>query len=155
MTTIKKGFVEVYNILIANEDKKVSSIIDQLMPIFESLQRDKNHRTTEHGLEIFCYYHKQWELVKQVEYGKKVNTATGLNSMCKVGTNQWTKQQRDFKADRANLLGLVALGELAVEDINSKIEELDDVRTSIKPLIESHHEEALKDPRQLEDETEA
>ena len=152
MTTIKKGYSEVYEILIANKDKKVKSILDQLIPIFESKQRDKNHQETEHGLEVFCYYHKTWELVSQVEFGKKVNTATGLNSMCKVGTNQWTKQQRDFKSNRSALLDLVAEGQLAPEAINEKIEELDVIRKSIKPLIDSHFEEAIKDPRQLEDE---
>jgi hypothetical protein len=152
MTTIKKGYTELYNVLIANEDKKVSEILEQLIPIMESQQRDKNHFEDEHGLWVFCYYHKEWELTSQVEYGKKANTATGLNSMCKVGTNQWTKQQREFKKAKADLLNQVASGELAIEDINDKIEELEEVRTSIKPLFESHFEEALEDPRQLEDE---
>lgn len=150
--TIKKGFVEVYNVLVSNEDKKVSEILDELMPIFESKQRDKNHFEDDYGLWVFCYYHKEWELTSQVEYGKKANTATGLNSMCKVGTNQWTKQQREFKSDRAKLLDQVASGELAIEDINDKIEELEEIRVSIKPLSEHHFEEALEDPRQKEEE---
>jgi len=150
MTTIKKGYIEVYEILIANKDKKIKSILDQLIPIFESKQRDKNHFEDDDGLHVFCYYHKVWELTSQVEYGKKVNTATGLNSMCKVGTNQWTKQQREFKRDKAELLTLVANGELAIENINSKIEELEEVKDSIVPLFEHHHNEALQDPRQLE-----
>ncbi len=152
MTAIKKGFVEVYNILIANEDKKVKSIMNELIPIMASMQRDKNHFEDDDGLHVFCYYHKTWELISQVEYGKKVNTATGLNSMCKVGTNQWTKQQREFKKSKADLLNLVANGELAIEDINSKIEELEEVKDSIITLQDHHHNEALKDIRQSEDE---
>ena len=152
MTTIKKGFVEVYNILIANEDALVSDILDQLIPIMESMQRDKNHFEDEHGLWIFCYYHKVWELTSQVEYGKKANTATSLNSMCKVGTNQWTKQQREFKASKANLLNEVANGDLAIEDINERIEELIIVKDSIMTLHDHHLEVALEDPRQLEEE---
>lgn len=150
--TIKKSFVEIHNILSSNQDKLVSDILDELMPIFESKQRDKNHKTDEHGLWIFCYYHKEWELVKQVEYGKKANTSTGLNSMCKVGTNQWTKQQREFKKARADLLDLVATGELAIEDINEEIAKLEEEKDRIVPLSEYHHELALIDPRQNEDE---
>ena len=154
MTTIKKGYTEVHAILIANKDKKVSEILESLMPIFTSLQRDKNHQYVDDRLQIFCYYHKVWEFTDQVEYGSKVSTATGLNSMCKVGTNQWTKQQRDFKADRSNLLMLVANEELAVEDIKEEIEKLDDIRCSIVSLFDHHFDEALLDPRQIE-ETEA
>ena len=144
MNTIKKVYSEIYAILSANENRKVSSIMDQLLPLMESQQRDKNHYTDEHGLWIYCYYHKEWELTKQVEYGSKANTATGLNSMCKVGTNQWTKQQREFKQAKANLLELVANGELAVNDIDSKIKELEDAKDRIVSLKDHHHEEALQ-----------
>jgi hypothetical protein len=138
MSTIKKMFVEVHEILSSNQDKKVSEVLDQLMPLFESKQRDKNHRTNENGeLEIFCYYHKQWENTEEVEYGKKANTATGLNSMCKIGTNQWTKQQREFKKAKADLLELVADGSVSAEEIPARIEELEAEKDKIKPLSES------------------
>lgn len=151
MSTIKKPFVEIHSLLKQNQGKKIKDLMPQLLEIMTSQQRDKNHREDEHGLWIFCYYHKEWELTSQVEYGSKVNTATGLNTMCKVGVNQWTKQQREFKQKRADLLTLVADGKLDPADINSKIEELDEERKSIKPLIEHHWEEALKDLRQQED----
>jgi hypothetical protein len=150
MSVIKKPFQEVYSILIANEDKKVSTILSELVEIMTSKQRDKNHYEDEHGLWIFCYYHKEFELTDQVEYGRKVNTATGLNSMCKVGTNTWTKQQREFKKSKADLLNQVASGDLAIDDINNKIEELEVVKDMIVPLYEHHHQLALDDPRQLE-----
>jgi len=150
MTTIKKGFVELHKILVSNKDKKVSTIMDQLIEIMESQQRDRNHYEDEHGLWVFCYYHKEWELVQQVEYGNKVNTATGLNSMCKVGTNQWTKQQRDFKKSKSELLNQVADGTLAIEDINEEIAKLEEAKNVIIPLSEHHHEEALQDLRQQE-----
>jgi len=155
MTTIKKGYLEVYDILVKNEDKKISSIMNQLIPIMESQQRDKNHFENRYGLWVFCYYHKEWELTTQVEYGRKVNTATGLNSMCKVGTNQWTKQQREFKRDKANLLEQVAEGNLAIEDINDKIAELEETKYRIVSLTDHHFIEALKDPRQIEEDDES
>jgi hypothetical protein len=150
MSVIKKPFQEVYSILIANEDKKVSTILSELVEIMTSKQRDKNHYEDEHGLWIFCYYHKEFELTDQVEYGQKVNTATGLNSMCKVGTNQWTKQQREFKKSKSDLLNQVADGTLAIDDINDKIDELEVIKDTIIPLCDHHHDIALNDPRQLE-----
>jgi alpha-galactosidase/6-phospho-beta-glucosidase family protein len=148
MTTIKKIYQEVHAILSANENKKVKDILPLLEPIMEAQQRDKNHFEDQHGLWIFCYYHKEWELTKQVEYGKKANTATGLNSMCKVGTNQWTKQQREFKKFKSELLDKVASGEISADQIESEIEKLEEDKNRIVPLWESHWEEALQDPRQ-------
>jgi hypothetical protein len=151
MTTIKKVYSEVFEILNSNQNKKVKDIMTDLLVVMESQQRDKNHYEDEHGLWIFCYYHKEWELTSQVEYGKKVNTATGLNSMCKVGTNQWTKQQRDYKKTKSDLLEKVQSGELAVTDIESEIAKLEEEKNRIVPLWESHWIEALQDPRQIQD----
>lgn len=138
MSTIKKNFVEIHDILVSNKDKKVGDIIEQLMPIFESKQRDKNHRTNENGqLEVFCYYHKQWENTEEVEYGKKANTATGLNSMCKIGTNQWTKQQREFKKAKAELLDKVLAGEIDSSDLNEAIQALEEEKDKIVPLSDT------------------
>lgn len=148
MTTIKKIYQEVHAILSANENKKVKDILHLLEPIMEAQQRDKNHFEDQHGLWIFCYYHKEWELTSQVEYGKKANTATGLNSMCKVGTNQWTKQQREFKKFKSELLDKVASGEISADQIEGEIEKLEEDKNRIVPLWESHWDEALQDPRQ-------
>lgn len=144
MSTIKKPFVEIYNILESNQNKKVKDLLEQLLPLMESQQRNKAYMEDDDGLWIFCYYHKEWELTKQVEYGSKQNTATGLNSMCKVGTNQWTKQQREYKQAKSDLLEQVANGELEVTDIQDAIDKLEEERQRIVPLIESHWDEALK-----------
>jgi len=151
MSTIKKGYTDLYAILLANADKKVKTVMDLLIPIMESQQRDKNHYIDEDGrLVIFCYYHKQWEWVDQVPYGKKANTVTKLNTMCKVGTNQWTKQQREFKSAGTDLLELVASGELLPEDISTKTDEFEEHRIRIVPLEVAHWNEAHADERQQE-----
>lgn len=151
MSTIKKGYTELYAILQANEGKKVSAIMDLLMPVMTAQQRDKCHYEDEDGrLVVFCYYHKQWEHVDQVPYGKKANTQTGLNTMCKVGTNQWTKQQREFKASAETILDMVSSGELAYEDIPAKRAEFEEVKNRIVPLEVSHWIEAHADERQQE-----
>ena len=154
MSTIKKGYTELYAILLANADMEVSDVMELLMPIMTSQIRDKAHYTDEDGrLVVFCYYHKQWEWVDQVPYGKKANTKTGLNTMCKVGTNQWTKQQREYKASAETILDQVAAGTLAYEDIPAKREEYADMKDRIVPLETSHWIEAHADERQTEDDS--
>jgi len=149
MSTIKKGYTELYAILLANTNKKVKTVMELLMPIMESQQRDKNHFTDEDGrLQVFCYYHKEWEYVDQVPYGKKANTVTGLNTMCKVGTNQWTKQQREFKAAATGLLELLKTGEILPEDIDAETEKFEVQKDRIVPLEEHHWIEAHADERQ-------
>ena len=154
MSNIKKGYTELYAILLENADKKVKSVMDLLIPIMETQQKDKCHFYDEDGrLQVFCYYHKEWEYVDQVPYGKKANTTTGLNTMCKVGTNQWTKQQREFKASAETILDMVASGELAYEDIPAKRAEFEEVKNRIVPLEVSHWIEAHADERQQETES--
>ena len=148
--SIKKGFVEIYNLLNANQDSKVEDIMDSLVELMESQQRDKNHYYEDDDLYVFCYYHKEWELTTQVEYGSKKSTATGLNSMCKVGTNQWTKQQRDYKQSRSELLEQVASGDLEIENLKDAMDMLETTKDEILHLIEHHHSEALLDDRQVE-----
>jgi hypothetical protein len=151
MSTIKKGYTELYAVLLANEDKKVKTVMSLLMPIMTALQRDKNDYLDEDGrLVVFCYYHKQWEHVDQVPYGKKANTTTGLNTMCKVGTNQWTKQQREYKAAADTILDLVEAGTLAYEDIPAKRAEFAEQKDRIVSLEEHHWIEAHADERQKE-----
>ncbi len=151
MTTIKKGFIGVYDILIDNKDKKVKDIMNLILPIMTSQQRDKNHFEDEHGLWVFCYYHKEWELVSQVEYGSKVNTSTGLNSMCKVGTNQWTRQQREFKKAKADLLNEVADGNIQVEDLQEKIEEFENQKDRIVSLMDHYNILAYQELEEAEE----
>ena len=135
MSTIKKPFVEIHKILINNLNKNVNEIMDLLEPIMEAQVRDKCHRTNENGdLEIFCWYHKEWEVVGEVEYGSKKNTSTGYNTMCKIGVNQWTKQQREFKKAKNELLDQVMEGTIEPNELNGLIEELEEERDKIVPL---------------------
>jgi len=144
MTTIKKNFVEIFEILENNKDQKVKDVLAELLPLMESKQRDKNHEYRDGKLWIFCYYHKEWEAVDKVEYGSKKNTPTGYNTMCKVGVNCWTKQQRTFKSAKADLLNQIVEGSLKPEDLEDKLAELEAERDNIKPLAEFLAEKALE-----------
>ena len=110
---IKKDYQLIVEFLEANQNKKVATILEQLREMCSqsntvTFKKDDDGNVTE----VFCYYHKRWELVSEHEYGKKAsNKATGLNTMCKVGYNQWTKQQSTAKKAKEQLLSRVAAGE--------------------------------------------
>ena len=91
------------------------------------------HLKDEEGnvIAVYCYYHKKWELVANHIYGAKVGTTTGLNSMCKLGVNQWTTQQRVAKKAKEDLLTKLQSGEIAVEDLASEQEAIEEQRNAI------------------------
>lgn len=123
MTTVKKQFEEIYTVLEENKNKKVSTILPQLIELMSKKNNASGQANTfikdDEGnvVAIYCYYHKKWELISECEYGSKKGTATGYNTMCKEGVSKWTKAQRVKKAAEAELLTKVSSGELAVEDI--------------------------------------
>lgn len=129
MSNVKKVFVELNALLLANQDKLVSSIMPQILELMSAKNSSNGPASykDEHGkvIAVFCYYHKKWELVSEHTYGAKVGTNTGLNSMCKLGVNAWTKQQREAKKAEAELLGKLSSGELKVEDLASAREEIE------------------------------
>lgn len=132
---IKKQYKEIFEVLKSNENKKVSTILPQLIELMSAKQSQRNFITDEDGkvIAVFCYYHKKWELVDTIEYGVKKGTASGLNSMCKEGVRQWTRQQKVLKDSKAQLLNQLSAGEITVEelpDIQLKLEEQSKV---IKP----------------------
>lgn len=110
---IKKDFQVLVDFLETNQNKKVATILEQIREMC-SQQNTVTFKKDAEGnvIEVFCYYHKRWELVSAHEYGKKAsNKATGLNTMCKVGLNQWTKQQSAAKKAREQVLARLAAGE--------------------------------------------
>lgn len=123
MTTVKKQFEEIYTVLEENKNKKVSTILPQLIELMSKKNNASGQANTfikdDEGnvVAIYCYYHKKWELISECEYGSKKGTATGYNTMCKEGVSKWTKAQRVKKTAEAELLTKVSSGELTVEDI--------------------------------------
>ena len=136
--SVKKVYAEVYALLSANQDATVGELMPQIEEVMQPAVADTNHRFNDAGqLEVYCYYHKEWENTTEVEYGKKAsNKTTGLNTMCKVGVNCWTKQQRDAKAAKAGLLDRVASGELEADDLKAELDRIEDGRKAILPRAE-------------------
>jgi len=135
--SIKKVFNELNTLLSANKDKLVSELMPQLIELMSSKTASGSNGPTsykdENGkvIAVFCYYHKKWELVADHEYGAKAGTTTGLNSMCKLGVNQWTKQQREFKKAQTELLTKLSTGELPIDQLSVVQEEIAATKDSI------------------------
>ncbi len=129
----KKAFVELVAFLQTNKEKKIKDIIDQVIEMTDAkknastVRKDENDKITH----IFCYYHKQWEEIAKVAYGAKASSATGLNTMCKIGVNKWTKQQSVAKNAKTELLDLVAEGKVKTNDIPKRLEAIESARVKI------------------------
>ena len=133
MANVKKQYVDLVEFLEANQSKKVSTIMDDIYKMVLSTKRNETVLFDEDNnpIAIFCYYHKQWELLNHVEYGKKASTASGYNTLCKIGASHWSKQQRDAKQAKEEILERVSSGELAPEDIQKALADIEAERTSI------------------------
>jgi len=131
--SIKKPYVELVAFLENNSDAKVGSIIEEIKSMVEAKVKTSTLHYDEDGnlIAIYCYYHKQWELIFDVEYGAKANTKTGYNNMCKIGCNQWYKQQRDAKKSKEKLLADLMEGIVTTDDAKSTQEDIEHVRTSL------------------------
>jgi hypothetical protein len=138
MTTIKKAYVELIQFLEENSRKNVSTILEEA----KQMCMAKNSSGSDIGktflkddegniIAIYCYYHKKWEVLEYVEYGKKANTASGYNTMCKEGVSNWTKQQRKAKQAKESLLEQLSSGELEVSDLQTKQDEIEETRKAI------------------------
>ncbi len=131
--TIKKAFIELHALLAANEEKKVKSILPEAIEIMSAKGAGGAASSIHRGEDgnILCimdYYFKKWLPINFVEFGAKANSASGLNTMCKLGTSLWTKQQREFKKGKETLLELVAAGEVLPTEIQAKLDELEEAR---------------------------
>tara|TARA_R110002096_G_scaffold308821_1_gene503327 strand:+ start:144 stop:608 length:465 start_codon:yes stop_codon:yes gene_type:complete len=133
MNNVKKAYVEIVELLELNKNKKISTILPQILEMVSAKTASKTFSLDDEGnvVAIYCYYHKCWELVSEVEFGAKASTATGLNTMCKVGVSAWSKQQRDAKKAKEELLASVASGEVEPSELTVKLSEIEATRSTI------------------------
>lgn len=93
-------YKEIVTLLEDNKGSVVSDILNEVYALCKSKQsshctvryNDKNELT-----HIFCNYHKEWEELKSVPYGKKSGTKSGLNTACKEGNRLWTNRNNEIK----------------------------------------------------------
>jgi hypothetical protein len=132
---IKKQFEELLALLQANENKKISTILPQVLTLVSSNQKSTIIRNDEGEVtHIFCYYHKEWESVDL--YGHKQHSASGYNTMCKQGVNQWSKQQREAKKSRDAVLQGVADGTIDPQNLTQLLADIEATRVLVNARTE-------------------
>jgi hypothetical protein len=138
MNNVKKVYLPLIELLENNQNKKVSTLLPEILELVQSKQVSRSYKTDENGCltHVFCYYHKLWEPVNDVEFGSKRNTATGLNTMCKEGLSNWTKQQREYRRAKENILDKVANGTIAPQDIDTRLAELEKAKQVVHPRLD-------------------
>ena len=135
MTTIKKVYQEIFELLNSNQSVKVSKLLPELIELMSAkTNQETSYKVDGKVVAVFCYYHKVWELVSEHEYGSKSSTNTGLNTMCKVGVSNWTKQQRLAKNAQELLLNGLADGSVTLDQIQTKKDEIESARNVIVPI---------------------
>ena len=128
--TIKKQYLELIALLEANKNKNVATIMPEVLALVTSKQKQTILRDDEGTVtDIFCYYHKEWESVEL--YGKKASSASGFNTMCKQGTNQWSKQQREAKKAKDALLQAMVNDNTI--NLTEALDEIEATRTAVIP----------------------
>lgn len=144
MTQVKKAYVELYQLMLDNPKKQVATLMPQFLELMQAKGAGggaaKNFKLDDEGnvTHVFCYYHKKWEDVTVAEYGKKKHSASGLNTLCKEGASQWTKQQRVKKQAEAELLTKLASGELLPENIADEQARILEESKRIEPRDDEH-----------------
>tara|TARA_Y100000310_G_scaffold314931_1_gene364860 strand:+ start:213 stop:656 length:444 start_codon:yes stop_codon:yes gene_type:complete len=137
---VKKVFKPLVELLESNQDVKVKDLLQQIYEMTLSNNNAKTFKCDEDGsiTHIFCYYHKKWEDVAQVEFGKKASSTTGLNTMCKEGLSHWNKQQREYKKAKSDILDQVVDGTLSPDDVQEQLELLEGMKNTIVPREDNH-----------------
>lgn len=142
--TVKKVFTEIYKFLTQNKGRRVEEILPQLEALMSPKKGTGSNATNvikdENGniKFIFCYYHKKWEDPKVAEYGEKKGTSTGLNTMCKEGVRQWTKQHNEAKKQKEELLAKVAAGTLKTEQLAAELQKIEAAAKKIIARADGH-----------------
>lgn len=133
---VKVSYQELITFLESNKNKKVSTLMPDILAMVTSKTTPKTFHKDEEGevTHIFCYYHKEWEDISLIPYGNKKSSSTGFNTMCKQGVSRWSKQQRIAKQATSTLLDKLSSGEITIDDLQEHKDAIEEARTTITPL---------------------
>lgn len=152
MAQIKKAFAEIVELLQANENSKVKSVLPQIIELASAKSGGGGGgATTFHKnadgkvVAIRCFYHKKWMSPEVVEFGAKANTATGFNTMCKTGVSNWTKQQREAKNAKDVLLAGIADGSVPHTELAERLQAIEDARNLVVDREDGYGFETLEE----------
>lgn len=138
MANIKKAYQDIVTLLQDNEDSYVRDILPQVVELASAKSgggggKASTFHKDEDGnvVAIKCYYFGLWMDPAVVEFGAKSSSATGLNSMCKEGSSRWTKQQRDAKKAKEQLLTDLANGDVEATDLPQLMDEIEEAKNAV------------------------
>lgn len=135
---IKKAFQPILTLLEANPSVKVRDILEQVKELASAKSAGGGAATTFHKDEagnvvaVRCYYHGLWMHPALGGFGVKANSASGFNSMCKDGLSKWTKQQRDAKNAKEQLLERAVKGEEGL-DLQAELAAIEASKAQVVP----------------------
>ncbi len=148
---IKKAFQEIVGFLEENKNSKVSTILETVISMASAKVGGGGKATSFHKNEagdvtaVKCFYHKLWMSPLVVAFGAKASSATGLSSMCKAGVSKWSKQQRDYKKGKEDLLEQIASGELDQTGLKAALADLEAAKNVVEPMEDGYGFETLED----------
>ncbi len=123
---IKKVFLPIFAILEGHQEHKVKSIMTELLAEMSKASTSPSNGAHcifgEDGavLAVKDNYFQRWmPLVGDdaVEFTPRATAISGVNSVCKVGAAQMSRQNTIARKALANLLVDLESGKLAIEDI--------------------------------------
>ncbi len=113
----KKAFEGILAILESNQNKKVSEIIEDIRDTCKKNKagaRPKAH--LQKGiLFLHCAYFNMWFNSEKQEFGKKGNSPTGKNNICKEGARLYQSAAAKFKRKSHELLRDIYAGTIKAE----------------------------------------
>lgn len=149
--TIKKAYGPIVELLQANPNAKVKDVLPEVLELATAKNggggKPSTHHMNEKGevVAVRCYYHKLWMDPRIAEFGKKANTPTKLNTMCKDGANKYSQQQRTMKNSSQEMLDKLHKGEMKVEQIPEEQARIAEEAQKIVPREDGYGFETLEE----------
>lgn len=138
---IKKVFLPILAILESAMTSTVAEVIEQVRAVASAKVgggggKATNFHRNEAGdiVAIKCYAFDKWMDPRVVDFGKKANTPTGYNTMCKAGVAVWTQAQSAFKKGKEAVVAQLLAGEIDNTAAQEQIEALEATRVSVPEL---------------------
>lgn len=139
MSNVKKAFQPIVDVLEANKEATVGSILAQVIALCEAkVNRTQGNTalfdTKGKAVAVYDYFLQRWmPLVgtKAVDFGPKANTLTGVQGLSKIGLSATTQQNRIAKNAELALLTAVSKGEIQPSEIAAKQAEIETARKAV------------------------
>ena len=151
---IKKAYTAIVELLEANKDATVASVLDQVKELAAAKvgtggggKASTFHRDDETGqvLAVFDYYFKKWMSPLVVSFGAKATSASGLNNMCKEGVSNWTAARRKLDQVNKELLPQLMSGEITPAEAEQIKATAEAEAAEIKPHSEGYGFDSLEE----------